>query len=190
MGAIQPDDCVWDIGANVGFYTKLFSERVGPQGRVFAFEPSPANRGRLQDAVKGLDNVVIVPVALSDASGTAVLRQGDDSLGATSRLLDSPVGAGVEVQVKRGDDLTAEGVLPPTVIKVDTEGFEVEVLEGLTRVLASPRLRAAFVEVHFGVLAERGVKNGPRRVEATLASAGFTCSWPDLSHVVGIRRGV
>jgi FkbM family methyltransferase len=190
MGAIRPGDCVWDIGANIGFYTKLFSERVGAAGQVFAFEPSPTNRDRLNEAVKGLHNVVVVPVALSNASGTAVLQQGDDSLGATSRLLDSPVRSGVPVQVKRGDELLAEGIAAPSVIKVDTEGFEVEVLEGLAGVLASPRLRAAFVEVHFGVLAERGVKNGPRRVEAMLSSAGFTCTWPDLSHIVAIRQGM
>ena len=41
LAAIKPGDNVWDVGANVGFYTQLFADVVGPDGKVIAFEPSP-----------------------------------------------------------------------------------------------------------------------------------------------------
>ena len=44
---LRQGDCVWDVGANVGYYTRSFCDRVGDAGFVFAFEPSPANYVRL-----------------------------------------------------------------------------------------------------------------------------------------------
>ena len=42
IASIRPGDCVWDVGANVGFYSELFIDAVGPAGKVISFEPSPA----------------------------------------------------------------------------------------------------------------------------------------------------
>ena len=44
---LHQGDLVWDVGANVGFYTKVFAERVGETGCVFAFEPAPATYEKL-----------------------------------------------------------------------------------------------------------------------------------------------
>lgn len=46
--AIKPGDVIWDVGANVGYYTRKFSDSVGPAGQVFAFEPFPATAARLR----------------------------------------------------------------------------------------------------------------------------------------------
>lgn len=43
LAAIRPGDVVWDVGANVGLYSRAFSDIAGPSGKVFAYEPSPAN---------------------------------------------------------------------------------------------------------------------------------------------------
>ena len=63
LGAIRKGDIVWDVGANVGLYSKTFSAIAGSSGKVFAYEPSPANLKRVNEAVASLVNVTVVPVA-------------------------------------------------------------------------------------------------------------------------------
>src|SRR5262249_48165820 len=71
--AVRRGDIVVDVGANVGFQARLFAELVGPDGRVYAFEPDGANFRRLTAVVRGLPQVQIARAALSDAPGTLTL---------------------------------------------------------------------------------------------------------------------
>lgn len=183
---IRPGDIVWDIGANVGYYTAQFSEGVGPNGRVIAFEPSPANFPRLEAAIASLDNVTLQPCGLGNIDGELHFQQGADSLGATSRVVEDADG-GELVQIKVGDNLIDAGMVSPNIIKLDVEGFEGEVLEGLVHCLRSPALRALGIEVHFGILRERGLGRMPQRIEADLRAAGFKVAWPDSSHILATR---
>jgi FkbM family methyltransferase len=192
FATVSRGDLVWDVGANVGLYTVGFAERVGSEGRVFAFEPSPINQARLRVAVEELTNVVIVPLALGAEGAMVRFEQGGDRFGATSRVLDGP-GAGegdaLEVQVERGDALVAAGTIPlPSIIKIDTEGAELDVLRGLEAILDSPGLRALCIEVHFGLLNDRGVSDGPRQIERILSAAGFRYRWSDSSHIIATRH--
>ena len=49
MASLEPGMCVFDIGANVGYYTKKFAEAVGPAGEVHAFEPVPAAAAKVRE---------------------------------------------------------------------------------------------------------------------------------------------
>ena len=89
LAEIQPGDCVWDVGANVGLYTVKFASKIGDTSSVLAFEPSVANRACLQSSVANLHNVVVVPLALGDRDAMMKFAQGCDPLGATSCLLDA-----------------------------------------------------------------------------------------------------
>lgn len=116
-----------DVGANIGYFTKLASSVVGKTGGVFAFEPMPAalNLLRLNSAL--LSNVTIFPLALSNKKGTAtfyVRKKGD-----TSSLSHDLSAKPVQVTVSTLDDLLAE---QPRIdlIKIDVEGSELEVLHG------------------------------------------------------------
>jgi FkbM family methyltransferase len=130
---LRPGDVCWDIGANIGFCTCLFASLVGPSGRVMAFEPAPTSRELLQENLdlNRFDNVTLVPKALgalrerqplyftdlAAAEGTASL------LSSESRLHHRVV------EVDTIDDLSAE--LPrPDLIKIDVEGYQLEVLRG------------------------------------------------------------
>ena len=62
--ALRVDDCVWDVGANVGHYTRLFSGIVGPNGKVIAFEPSPSNFERLLSDCTEIGNVSLLNIGL------------------------------------------------------------------------------------------------------------------------------
>ena len=85
--AIKPGDVIWDVGANVGYYTRKFSDSVGSAGQVFAFEPFPATAARLRAELTGVETVTVLPVALGAETGTVSMREGDDEFGATSRIV-------------------------------------------------------------------------------------------------------
>jgi FkbM family methyltransferase len=191
LAAIAPGSCVWDVGANVGLYTKRFSEITGPSGKVFAFEPSPSNLRRLKAAMTSLENVTMVPVALGEREGVAAFEQGTDPLGATSRIVEGVGGRAektIAISLASGDHLIASGaVAAPNVIKIDTEGFELDVLRGLRQTLQHPSLRVLCIEVHFGLLEARGLANAPSDIEKLLAGTGFTLVWPDASHIVATK---
>jgi FkbM family methyltransferase len=111
--SIRPGDRVWDIGANVGHYTAIFSSLAGPSGRVYAFEPTPSNFARLKLATGSLANVTAFQLALSDRQSTASFMQGTDDLGATSRVLAGRSGkldgtGAIDIELTTGDSLLAE----------------------------------------------------------------------------------
>ncbi|MCX7177144.1 MAG: FkbM family methyltransferase [Proteobacteria bacterium] len=191
LGAIRQGDVIWDVGANVGLYSRKFSDISGSSGKVFAYEPSLANLQRLNEAVATLANVTVMPVALGEGEDVVVFEQGKDPLGATSRIVDKAAGesAGqVEIRITSGDLLISSGAVAiPNVIKIDTEGFELDVLLGLRQTLLDKRLRVLCIEMHFGLLQERGLPNAPSDIEKLLVSSGFSLAWPDASHIVAAR---
>ena len=184
--AIQPGDVVWDIGANRGLYTRQFSDRVGEDGHVFAFEPSSANFDHLARECGQLTNVSLFQFALGEQDGEVAFAQGDDEIGATSRVVEGK--NGVSVEIRSGDSLLSQSLAEsPDVVKIDVEGFELEVLAGMQTLLSNPKTRAVGVEVHFRLLEERGKTDGARSIEKSLQRAGYQVSWADPSHVIAER---
>ena len=70
---VLPGDVVYDIGANIGMHTALFSSLVGSAGHVYAFEPNPNLQPGLLRTIGGMKNGTFFPVALSDQAGQAQL---------------------------------------------------------------------------------------------------------------------
>ena len=192
LSAIERGDNIWDVGANVGLYTEMFSEKTGEKGRVYAFEPSRENKEALLKNVDHCANVEIVPIALGASEGQVAFEQGDDQLGATSRVVAGTQAEGpgaLLVDMKAADNCIAEGmVLQPNFVKIDTEGFELDVLQGMAVCLSNVALRVICVEVHFGLLSERGMRDAPAQIELLLTEAGFRCDWSDASHIVATRN--
>ncbi len=188
LAEIHDKDIVWDVGANIGYYTKKFVEKVGVDGAVFAFEPSPINFNNLTKACQSLETVTLRNFALGKEAGTLRFQQGDDDIGATSRIVPDNV-EGVDIEVCSGAGLIKEFAFAiPNVIKIDVEGFELEVLEGMANYLNSREIRTIGVEIHFGLLKQRGLINAPGQIEAMLIEAGFKISWPDSSHLLAVRN--
>lgn len=186
MRSIRNGDMIWDVGANLGLYTRRFAAAAGPQGRVVAFEPSPGNLRVLRELLALDGAVTVMPVALSDRPGMATLYLNGDDQGVTDSLVPrTPDAIAHEVPVRCGDDFLELGV--PNVIKIDVEGFELEVLRGMPSVLASCDLRSVLIEVHFGILNDRGLPDAPAGIVGLLSSAGFEVSWVDSSHLVAQR---
>lgn len=130
---IKPGGVVFDVGANVGFYTLLASELVGPNGRVYAFEPLPDNLKYLQRhlEINHITNAAVIPAAVSESCGTGSFEEGPSR--PASRL--SKRGR-LRVDVVALDALVSRGELPaPDFMKMDIEGGEALALSGARTIL-------------------------------------------------------
>jgi FkbM family methyltransferase len=137
---VQDGDVCWDIGAHFGLYTVLLSKRVGPQGKVFAFEPNSLLLPSLRRTVRDLPNVVLHPYALSNASGPASFFVPPDFSAASLANWTADKHDSTEILVERrtADELMREGrVERPSFIKCDVEGAETLVFEGAKTMLNS-----------------------------------------------------
>lgn len=190
LGACQEGDVVWDVGANIGHYSRLFADRVGERGAVFAFEPSRVNVTRLSQNCEDRPNVHVLAFGLSDKSERVNFVEGDDPDNTTFRVATSgdPSGQVTKVELYAGDAVIASGTAQaPNLVKIDVEGHELSVLTGLTSTLRNPQLRNVFVEVHFGVLDGSGRGDHPKRIEDLLKQSGFRLKWTDPSHIHATR---
>jgi FkbM family methyltransferase len=146
---------IFDVGGWEGVYTMFFARAAGQQGRVVTFEPNPANRLQIEQNVglNDLRNVTLRPVALGDQLGTGTLVVEGGIAGEGHVVSGANPGrqtgdTAIEITIRSLDEEIAEQQLPlPDLVKIDVEGFEVNVLRGMrgTITQAGP---AIFVEVH------------------------------------------
>ena len=116
-----------DVGSHVGYYTCRMAKLYR---HVYAFEPNPETRENLQRniSLNNLDNVTVYPYALGDKEEVKKLHMAS----ASSTLLDGyPSWGTVDVEVKRMDTL----IDTVDVVKIDVEGYELNVLRGMKRII-------------------------------------------------------
>ncbi|MDL5362850.1 FkbM family methyltransferase [Halalkalicoccus sp. NIPERK01] len=185
LAELRSDDVFWDVGAAGGFYT-CFASAVLDDGRVIAFEPNPDVREILHRRLDSLGTAPrVFECALSDSTGTAALdnpARERDSWQGTPSLTTDPGAAAVSIETRAGDELVAAGEVPrPTVVKIDVEGAEPLVVEGLSESLAHEDCRLVYCEVHRESDQRRSPADygsSPAAVEASLADLGF-----EIEHI-------
>lgn len=130
----------FDVGANVGIYSLLFARSCS---QVFAFEPSARNAAFLWYTMRinRTSNVSIVPMAVSDKIGLAHLGVSEST--ACSGLADS----GFPVSTVSIDAFVKEYKISPSIVKIDVEGGEVEVLRGMELTIRNSK-PAILLSVH------------------------------------------
>jgi FkbM family methyltransferase len=182
----SPGQTVFDVGANIGYISLALAKAVGQSGCVVAFEPLPANLARLRS------NMALNPAGRRvEVVGAAVGAQAAQELfmvhesGGMGKLQASQ-GRNAEyettltVEVVTLDDWIAESDgPPPELIKIDVEGGEAAVLEGMSSTLTNDR-PPVLIELH-----------GPEAAEAALeilASAGYSLhsmhkGYPEIGKV-------
>lgn len=152
---LKPGDVVYDVGANIGIYSVLLARAAGGRSKVIAFEPERQSYRHLQQnlALNGIRNVQGIQLALGDESGAAQLFVRD---GATCPRLAAPPPTGERgrvtsesVKIEKGDHLVAREGLPlPRAVKIDVEGHEHAVIQGMRRTLADPICKLVCCEIH------------------------------------------
>lgn len=207
---LQPGDQVIDAGANLGYMTMLFAARTGSAGLVHSFEPHPEVGAALQANVERAEQarnaarVVIHRCALGATRGNAnlvetdyfAINQGTASIGRVSNGEGERLGRSHCVAVETLDECF------PTerfaLLKIDVEGFELEVLKGAERLLSEHRVKHVIYEDHtFGEsglaarLSGHGYTNfaighgafGPRLLDQSAGHAAIDASWESASFL-------
>ncbi len=141
---LQLGDVFIDAGANIGYFSVLAAAAVGPQGRVFAFEPEPNNCALLSRSVAANSfekQVTVVQAALAAQAGEARLHLHPSNLGDHQIYAGDGERDSISVQTLCGSDYLAPRANSAALLKVDTQGAEYQVMLGLMawlQSLASP----------------------------------------------------
>ncbi len=182
----------WDVGSNIGLYSLIVAASDPATVRTVSFEPEPRCAARIDEnrSLNGLKNMTIRQLALSSSKGSMRLAVNEEWGAGNHSLVSQNLGGqeapSVEVAVETGDVMVAErGEAPPTIVKIDVEGAEIEVIRGMAAVLSLPVCRAVMCEVHFTVLDEIGHSNGAATIKQMLKDCGFaSLRWVDSSHLI------
>jgi FkbM family methyltransferase len=132
---ISSGETVWDLGANTGIHSLLFSQLTGHAGRVVAFEPLPINAEQLRETceLNRATNVSIVAKAVSDSLGVALFHTGRHDKQGSLVPIGNQDGNVVKVDCVTADVMLREQP-PPDFVKIDIEGAESRALSGFSRV--------------------------------------------------------
>lgn len=194
--AVTPGDTIWDVGANIGIYTEYFLEWTGSKGKVIAFEPLPQAFATLEQKFKNhplRQNVELIQMALADRDGEAVFAGdiGGDGISTTGHISDATdrvSGTEIKVKLSTADHATIEpGVKLPTVVKVDVEGFEEDVLKGGQKTFGNKSCKHILIEMHFSRMDERKLGDSASRIVQMLRNWGYKVKWVDPSHLHASR---
>jgi len=151
LADLNDDDVFYDIGANIGFYS-VFAAQHLPRGNVISFEPVPFIAERLKTNLSANDlDAEIHRIALSDTNGSGSMAVPDihGSARVASEEDETDHRADVSVEQRRGDAIIEKRDLsPPSVLKIDVEGHELRVLQGLEKTLTDSSCRVVYVELH------------------------------------------
>lgn len=142
QNSVQPGDSFIDAGANTGMITLLAAYHTGKAGCVYSFEPNPLAFQQLQAAVTDneLQQVFLHQCGLSDEETELTLTVPTDvtGLGTFAELPAkdfSLISNQYRVPVYRGDEMLPDNLPGATFIKIDVEGFEVNVIKGFSQTL-------------------------------------------------------
>jgi FkbM family methyltransferase len=157
MSLLKPDSVIMDVGAYIGLYTVAIARRLGPSGKVIAFEPDPDSFAALKAHVqlnRVSEHVELIQAAAGAENGIVHFEAGRHSM---SRIAGKPARDARMVRAVRLDSVLAGKRID--ILKIDVEGFEEQVVRGASGILESPERapHTIFIEVHPYAWGELGV---------------------------------
>ena len=174
---VKKGTTVFDVGANIGYYTILASKLAGNKGRVYAFEPDKRNLRLLKENIKINDcqNVTIIPKVVSEKNGKVIfysnlLSQGESSL--------AKIGFSKKERVKStnlDDFIRKEKIGNVDVLKIDVEGAEIGVINGGRKFLEKNKGCKIFIECNPKALNQFGFDGSD--LTKKLRKLGFSVSY-------------
>jgi FkbM family methyltransferase len=177
-GFLKPGMIVVDAGANIGLHTLFFAKRVGPEGRVYAFEPGQSAFDRLQSHIKRnqLANVRCFHCALGASEGVVSITENcqDNSRNFVVESSSATIGAKNVALRSLNQLLKEESVGRVDFLKIDVEGFEPQVLEGASNYLRQQSIRVLQLELDDSSLARSGYTAA--QVGNMLYDVGYRCA--------------
>ena len=167
--SLTDDDLLLDVGANLGVYSSV-AGTVGAD--VAAVEPLQGNGSvALKNIRLNCETAQLLPFALSDTNGVVGMKTKESSDVDDQAAIG---GSNITASALRGDALVKRHLnRTPTAVKIDVEGSELEVLDGLSQTLSSDECRRVFLEVHTDQLPS---EIGLSEFQAQLESFGFSTS--------------
>ena len=166
---IHPGDIVLDIGANVGYFTLIAAKKVGTEGKVYCFEPVERNYKRLKRNIEinGIQNVKKFNFGLSDRNEILPMvvpegNFGESTIGEKNFTMlvkgQKTINKRIKAKFFAFDDFNLlEGISKVDVIKVDVEGAELKVLNGMKNFLTIHK-PVLFIEIVPEMIKQNGGK--------------------------------
>ncbi len=173
---VHEGDIVIDIGAHVGYYTLLMAQLVGENGKVYSFEPDPVNFQLLKKSVEinGFENVVLIQKAVSNITDKVKLFLGDND-SAINRIYDAKLGdakESIDVESIRIDEYFKENDELVNFIKIDSEGSEVKIINGMKQFLSRNQELVMMTEFFPFLIKKSG--DEPNQYLKSLEKSGFS----------------
>jgi FkbM family methyltransferase len=136
-----------DIGANIGFYSFAAAKQIGTEGLVYSFEPSKREYERLLHGqrLNNVNNLVTFNMALSDTNSLMAFDVNEYHTGLNKFNTDDKEQGSTKVPVFRGDQMILVDIIQ--LVKIDVEGAEFKVLQGLDKLLKSKSIKKLIVEI-------------------------------------------
>jgi FkbM family methyltransferase len=175
---LRPGMIFYDLGANIGLFSLLAARAVGPEGRVFSFEPDPKVAARLRRNVarNGFSKVTICEMGVWSSSGEMSFVAADAASPdrGTGRFIMGNSGDSAPLQCVALDEFVADHPAPDA-IKCDVEGAELEVLRGAENLIQ---------ESHPWILGEMHSDANARAWQQSLGKLGYKFEFVDASHIL------
>jgi len=180
---LAPGMTLYDVGANIGFFSLLAARLVGPSGRVVAFEADPeiAARLRTNAAKNGFSWIAVEHQAVCAQSGEVFFQRAD--------VAESPDrGVGHVVTAEDAGTIRVSGMSrddhlqlgpAPDFVKCDVEGAELEVFRGASRLLKQNRPI---------VLCEMHCEENSRVLRRQFDELGYACRMLDETHLLALPQ--
>ena len=173
---VHEGDIVIDVGAHVGYYTLLMAQLVGKNGKVYSFEPDPVNFQLLKKSVEinGFENVVLIQKAVSNITDKVKLFLGDND-SAINRIYDAKLGdakESIDVESIRIDEYFKENDELVNFIKIDSEGSEVKIINGMKQFLSRNQELVMMTEFFPFLIKKSG--DEPNQYLKSLEKSGFS----------------
>jgi FkbM family methyltransferase len=147
---LRPGDVAIDVGANVGLYSLVAALAVRPGGTVYALEPNPRTAEQLRRNLdlNEITNVIVHGCAAASTRGSAVLRLSDPLEPGLATIASEEGEVVANVETVRVDDVIAEYAIEHvSLLKIDAEGAEADVLDGARTSLENGAVDRVLFEV-------------------------------------------
>ena len=169
---LRPGMTVVDVGAHIGYFTRICAARIGKNGHLFAFEADSENFDLLRKNTAKFANISLIPLAVSSHVGTVDFYHLPASTGCHSTLAPEGAAKKVSVEATTLDLFVAEQVKRPVdLLKMDIEGGEWEAFKGMENIFNQPHLQL-IVEWNPESLKRAGID--PVQLLTHLSDRGFT----------------